>query len=91
MTINVKAQFVPNDSGTAGAPAYRVFAGGAELGAAWKERADDTGREYLSVKLDDPSFDRPIRAAFFPNEDDKTGVLVWSRPKPEDAAMMAAE
>ncbi len=91
MTINVKAQFVPNESDAAGAPDYRVFAGGAELGAAWEEKADDTGREYLSVKLDDPSFDKPIRAAFFVNEDDQTGILVWSRPKPQEAAMAAAE
>ncbi|HAY05859.1 MAG TPA: DUF736 domain-containing protein, partial [Hyphomonas sp.] len=36
---------------------------------------------YLAVKLDDPSFAQPMRAAFFENEKEGTGVLVWNRPK----------
>lgn len=91
MTINVKAQLVPNENDVQGAPAYRLFAGGAELGAAWEEVSEGDNRPYLSVKLDDPSFDQPVRAALFTDEDEGTAIMVWSRPKPQTAAMMAAE
>ena len=36
--------------------------GNVELGAAWQKTAKDTERDYLSVKLDDPSFPAPIYA-----------------------------
>lgn len=82
MTINVKSQIVPNAKKVhSDAPDYRVYAGGAELGAAWRQESKDGDKPYLSVKLDDPSFASPIRAAFFENTDDGTGVLVWNRAK----------
>ena len=81
MTINVKAQLVPNKDKTNGAPDFRIYAGGAELGAAWREESKVGETPYLSVKIDDPGFAAPMRAAFFENEEDKTGVMVWSRPK----------
>ena len=90
MTINVKAQIVPNENQTMGAPDWRVFAGGAELGAGWNEETDD-GRPYVSMKLDDPTFHHPIRAAFFENEEENTGFMIWNRPKPQDAMAVAAE
>ena len=39
MTINVKAQLVPNKekSKNKDAPDFRLYAGGAELGAAWRQ------------------------------------------------------
>lgn len=80
MTINVKAQLVPNDSkANEGAPDFRVYAGGAELGAAWRQESKDGEKPYLAVKLDDPTFVAPVRAAFFENEAEGTGVMVWSR------------
>jgi len=42
--------------------ARRSAKGFAETGAAWKKTSDG-GREYLSVKLDDPSFPAPIYAS----------------------------
>ena len=82
MTINVKAQLVPNkDKTNDDAPDFRIYAGGAELGAAWRQESKDGETPYLAVKLDDPSFDKPMRAAFFENETDGTGVMVWNRPK----------
>ncbi|PQA89666.1 DUF736 domain-containing protein [Hyphococcus luteus] len=82
MTINVKAQLVPNkDKANDDAPDFRIYAGGAELGAAWRQDSKDGETPYLAVKLDDPSFDKPMRAAFFENEKDGTGVMVWSRQK----------
>lgn len=90
MTINVKAQIVPNENPATGAPSHRIFAGGAEIGAAWEETSESGGRPYLSVKLDDPSFDKPIRAAFFADEAEGSGILVWSRPIPQEAQMAKA-
>lgn len=58
-------------------PAYRVFAEGAEIGAAWKRRSSK-GVDYLSVSLDDPSFPAPVYARLFPR--DEGFDLVWSRP-----------
>lgn len=81
MTINVKAQLVPNKEKTNGAPDFRLYAGGAELGAAWRQESKDGETPFLAVKLDDPSFAQPMRAAFFESAKEGTGVLVWNRPK----------
>lgn len=79
LTINLKARIVANDrKASEGAPDFRVFAGRAELGAAWKaSMAGDKPRDYLSVLLDDPGFPEPVRAALF--EDGGIAVLVWNR------------
>jgi len=80
MTINVKTKIVPNkDKSNDAAPDYRVYAGGAELGAGWWENSKGDECDYIALKLDDPSFAGPIRAAFFENDDDGTGVMVWKR------------
>jgi uncharacterized protein (DUF736 family) len=39
------------------------------------------GRDYLSIKLDDPSFNAPIFASLFADEDGKTFNLIWSRAR----------
>ena len=41
----------------------------AEIGAAWPKRSNE-GRDYLSVKLDDPSFNAPIFANLFDGDGD---------------------
>lgn len=83
LTINVKTQLVPNKekSKSKDAPDFRIYAGGAELGAAWRQGSKDGETPYLAVKLDDPGFAKPLRAAFFENEKEGTGVLVWNRLK----------
>ena len=60
------------------APSHRVYVGRAEIGAAWSKRSNE-GRDYLSVKLDDPSFNAPIYANLFDDEDAETYTLIWSR------------
>lgn len=79
LTVNVKARIIVNDSKKSeGAPDFRVYAGRAELGAAWKAQTNgEESRDYLSVQLDDPSFPEPIRAALF--EEDGAAFLVWNR------------
>ncbi|MBB2206451.1 DUF736 domain-containing protein [Gluconacetobacter takamatsuzukensis] len=61
------------------APSHRVFVGRIEIGAAWKKTSNE-GRDYLSVKLDDPSFNAPIYANLFQDEDGEDYSLIWSRP-----------
>ena len=60
------------------APSHRVFVGRAEIGAAWSKRSSE-GRDYLSLKLDDPSFTNPIFANLFDDEDGEGFTLIWSR------------
>ena len=60
------------------APSHRVFVGRAEIGAAWSKRSNE-GRDYLSLKLDDPSFTAPIYANLFEDEDGEGYSLIWSR------------
>jgi uncharacterized protein (DUF736 family) len=61
------------------APSHRVLVGQAEIGAAWTKRSNE-GRDYLGLKLDDPSFTAPIYANLFDDEDSETFSLIWSRP-----------
>ena len=62
------------------APSHRIYVGRAEIGAAWSKRSEE-GRDYLSLKLDDPSFNAPIYANLFDDEDTETYTLIWSRSR----------
>lgn len=81
LTINVKASLVVNDkNGNDKAPDFRVLAAGKDFGAAWRAQPKDSDKKpYLRVELDDPSFAAPLRAAFFEDSEEGTGVLVWNR------------
>lgn len=83
LTMNVKTKIVARETKTSeGAPDFRIYAGSAELGAAWRARSNgEDPRDYLSVLLDDPSFPEPVRAALF-TDDDGVAVLVWNRREP---------
>jgi uncharacterized protein (DUF736 family) len=76
-TKNVRMVPEANRSGD-NAPSHRVFVGRAEIGAAWSKRSNE-GRDYLSVKLDDPSFNAPIYANLFGDEETDEYTLIWSR------------
>ncbi|ARS66178.1 DUF736 domain-containing protein [Sinorhizobium meliloti] len=79
LALNVKARISrvenPSDKG----PQFRVYAGSVELGAAW-QKTSEQGRDYLSVKLDDPSFPAPIYATLAEVEGEDGLQLIWSRP-----------
>jgi uncharacterized protein (DUF736 family) len=62
------------------APSHRVFVAKAEIGACWQKTSKE-GRDYLSIKLDDPSFNAPIFASLFADEDGKSFNLIWSRAR----------
>jgi uncharacterized protein (DUF736 family) len=61
------------------APSHRIYIDQVEVGAAWSKRSNE-GRDYLSVKLDDPSFNAPIFANLVHDEGAETCSLIWSRP-----------
>ncbi len=84
VTLSVQAKnvrFVPEtDRTNDNAPSHRVYVGRAEIGAAWAKRSAEE-RDYLSVKLDDPSFTQPIYANLFDDEGSETYSLIWSRQR----------
>ena len=83
VTLSVQARgvrFVPETNrASENAPSHRVYVGRAEIGAAWSKRSSE-GRDYLSVKLDDPSFNAPIYANLVHAKGAETCSLIWSRP-----------
>ena len=83
VTLGVQARnvrIVPETSRTGeNAPSHRVYVGRAEIGAAWAKRSTE-GRDYLGLKLDDPSFTGPIYANLFADEEGEGHSLIWSRP-----------
>ena len=78
LSINAKTTIKPAEKASDKAPDYRIFQGAVEFGAAWKKTSGE-GREYLSVKLDDPSFPAPIYATLVEGEDTGSYSLIWSR------------
>jgi uncharacterized protein (DUF736 family) len=67
------------------APDWRVHLGddesGPEVGAGWNENGERAGN-YVSLRLDDPTFVQPIRAALFQTGDDASAwSLRWNRPQ----------
>jgi uncharacterized protein (DUF736 family) len=77
-TLAVKAniRIAPVDKTSEKAPDYRVTAEGAEIGAGWTSTSKEN-QEYVSCKLDDPSFPAPISCALVQTPEGY--VLVWSR------------
>jgi len=87
VTLSVQAKnvrIVPEEGSNNGnAPSHRVFVGRAEIGAAWSKTSNE-GRDYLSLKLDDPSFTQPIYANLFDDtvvEGEESYSLIWSRAR----------
>lgn len=85
LTFHLELAIVSVDPGdTENAPDYRIHRGsedGPEVGAGWTRTSDKAG-EYISLQLDDPTFDEPIRARLFQNGDDASSwSLHWNRPR----------
>ena len=78
LALNVKARIARIENSSEKGPHYRVYAGSVELGAAWQKTSGE-GRDYLSVKLDDPSFSAPIYATLSEAEATDSFRLIWSR------------
>ena len=76
LTLKAKVTITPVAKTSETAPDYRVYAGAAEIGAAWAQTSK-AGRAYLSVRLDDPSFAAPVMCALI--ENGKGHNLIWNR------------
>jgi uncharacterized protein (DUF736 family) len=82
LTLNVKiAVLRPAEKTNDQAPDFRIYDGAVEFGAAWKKTSRES-RDYLSVKLDDPSFPAPIYASLVDADDGYS--LIWSRARTAD-------
>ena len=77
LSINAKTAFKPADKCSDDAPDYRIFQGSVEFGAAWKKTSSER-RDYLSVKLDNPSFPAPIHATLAEGEEASSFSLISS-------------
>ncbi|OYX00521.1 DUF736 domain-containing protein [Bosea sp. (in: a-proteobacteria)] len=79
LNLNVKAKMVRPERPSEKGPAFRILSGAVEFGAAWQKTSTE-GRDYLSVKLDDPSFPAAIYATLIEVEGTDGLQLIWSRP-----------
>ncbi|MEK1874437.1 MAG: DUF736 domain-containing protein [Rhizobium altiplani] len=79
LALNLKARITRVETPSEKGPHFRIYAGNVELGAAW-QKTSEQGRDYLSVKLDDPSFAAPIYATLAEVEGGGALQLIWSRP-----------
>lgn len=77
LAFKAKAIVQPIDKVSAFSPDFRIYASGAEIGAAWT-MTSKSGRPYLSIKLDDPSFSGAIYCRLVEVENERHS-LIWSR------------
>jgi uncharacterized protein (DUF736 family) len=78
LNLNVRAAIRAVQRTSDKGPDYRILAGATGFGAAWKKTSNE-GRDFLSVKLDDPSFPAPIYATLIEVEGEAGLFLIWSR------------
>jgi len=73
LSLDLELTFVPTDTvDSEKAPAYRIHLGdeeGPEVGAGWKQTGNTAGA-FVSVLLDDPVFQHPIRARLFQSDEE---------------------
>ena len=61
-----------------------MFVGNSRIGDAWEARTSgDNPRDYVRVRLDDPSLPEPITTALFPSVEGDKAQLVWNRRRVE--------
>jgi uncharacterized protein (DUF736 family) len=84
--LDIRVSVVPAETSEAEkAPDWRVHRGddgdGPEIGAGWNESGERAG-DYVSLRIDDPTFVQPIRAGLFQNANDPASwSLRWNRPR----------
>lgn len=80
LTLCVTVTLFPVERTSEKAPDYRIQFGAAEVGAGWNRTTSD-GREFISIKIDDPALPYPIYAGLYRGDDPDYLTLVWSRPE----------
>lgn len=88
LSLDLELSLVPVDTpARENAPAYRIHlddGDGPEVGAGWTHSGERAGR-FISVLLDDPVFQQPIRARLFQSDEEgRSWGLHWTRPKKRD-------
>ncbi|HBT70375.1 MAG TPA: DUF736 domain-containing protein, partial [Agrobacterium sp.] len=78
LSVNAKVRIARIENPSQDGPHFRILAtGNVEIGAAW-QNTSERGNDYLSVKLDDPSFPAPIYATLAEVEGEDGLQLIWS-------------
>lgn len=69
-------------------PKYEIFVAGkngeVKCGLAWEKTAKTgqlQGKKFLSLMLDDPSFDAPLNVTAFPDDSGTGFDIAWRRPR----------
>jgi uncharacterized protein (DUF736 family) len=87
LTLRARITFEPANKKSDNAPDYRVFHISddftSEIGAAWKKSSRE-GAEYLSVSIDDPSFQEKIHCRLVKTGSAQGHTLFWERQRPRD-------
>jgi len=87
LTLKAKLSIESAKKNNDNQPDYRVFhiteQFRSEIGAAWKKTSRDSGGEYLSVSIDDPSFSAKAYCRLVKTGSEKGHTLYWDRPRPE--------
>jgi uncharacterized protein (DUF736 family) len=85
LTIDAKVRLVPNDNRNHdNAPDFRIFVGNCRVGEAWQATSQGENlKDFLKVRLDDPSLPKPLIAALFLSENGESARLVWDRRRGE--------
>ena len=87
LTISTLATFEPAPKKSDKSPDFRVFNHTddytSEIGAAWNKTSRE-GAQYLSVRLDDPSFAAPINCRLIKTGSESGHSLIWERTRPRD-------
>lgn len=78
LTLNTKVSFRLVEKDGEKSPDFRVSTADMDIGAAWKKTSRE-GRDYISVKLDDPSFPAPVYATLSQTDTAGEYTLIWSR------------
>jgi uncharacterized protein (DUF736 family) len=80
LTLNRAVRLVPSEMTAKNTPDLRVYAGLVEIGVAWLKTSRG-GEPYYAVKLDDPSFVKPIWANMVQSQKEvAVHNLLWDRP-----------
>jgi uncharacterized protein (DUF736 family) len=87
LTLRAKLTFEPTPKKSDNAPDFRVLNHTddytSEIGAAWTKTSRE-GAQYLSVRLDDPSFVAPINCRLIKTGSESGHSLLWERARPRD-------
>ncbi|MEM7666341.1 MAG: DUF736 domain-containing protein [Pseudomonadota bacterium] len=84
LTLSADIRYLPvSDKPNDRVPDFRIVSADSEteIGAGWFKKAKESGKSYVSSKIDDPSFPAPIWAALFSDEHGNY-ALYWDRPNP---------